>query len=172
MFNDLFLVASTVINGAAKSTAASTASKSSLSPTMMIIVYCIVIFGVLYIFSIRPQKRKEKELQNVRSNIKAGDSVLLANGLYGKVTDVTAECYIVEFGINKGVRVPVLKQEVYAKKEPNLTNKVEEEPVPEKKSLFGFGKKAEDAATTTAEKPAESATETKAEDTTNNTENK
>ena len=145
MLNNFILAASTVVNGTASSS--SGATKSGLNPMMMIILYCVVIFGVLYVFSIRPQKRKEKELQNVRNTIKAGDSVLLANGLYGKVVDVTAECYIVEFGINKGVRVPVLKQEVYAKKEPNLTNKAEEEPVPEKKSLFGFGKKTEDAKT-------------------------
>lgn len=145
MLNNFILAASTVVNGAA--TSSSGATKSGLNPMMMIILYCVVIFGVLYVFSIRPQKRKEKELQNVRNTIKPGDSVLLANGLYGKVVDVTAECYIVEFGINKGVRVPVLKQEVYAKKEPNLTNKAEEEPVPEKKSLFGFGKKAEDEKT-------------------------
>ncbi|MCI1958696.1 MAG: preprotein translocase subunit YajC [Clostridia bacterium] len=143
MLNNFIFVAGTVVNGAATTSSASGATKSGMNPMLMIIVYCIVIFGVLYIFSIRPQKRKEKELQNVRNTIKAGDSVLLANGLYGKVVDVTAECYIVEFGINKGVRVPVLKQEVYAKKEPNLTNKAEEEPVPEKKGLFSLSKKTD-----------------------------
>lgn len=152
MLNNFIFAASTVVNGGAATASSSGAAKSGMSPMLMIVLYCIVIFGVLYVFSIRPQKRKEKELQNVRNNIKPGDSVLLANGLYGKVVDVTAECYIVEFGINKGVRVPVLKQEIYAKKEPNLTNKAEEEPVPEKKSLFSLGKKSEDT------KPAETKT--------------
>ena len=80
----------------------------------------------------------------MRENIKIGDPVLLANGMFGKVVDITAECYVIEFGTNRGVRIPVIKQEVYAKKEPNLSNKPEEEPVPEKKPLFGSKKKDEE----------------------------
>ena len=52
--------------------------------------------------------------------------------MFGKVVDITAECYVIEFGTNRGVRIPVIKQEVYAKKEPNLSNKPEEEPVPKR----------------------------------------
>lgn len=113
------------------------AASTGMNPIMLIILYCVVIFGAMYFFSIRPQKKRQAKMDELRSGIQVGDSVLLANGLFGKVVDVTAECYVVEFGTNKGVRIPVLKQEVYAKREPNLTNKVEEVPVPEKKSLFG-----------------------------------
>lgn len=133
--SSLLLDASTVVNGASGSSGGS--SGGGMSPIMMIILYCIVIFAVFYIFSIKPQKKKDKEQQDMRNAIKVGDSVLLSTGFYGKVVDVTAECYIIEFGTNKGIRIPVVKQSVYAVKEPNLTNKVEEEPVPEKKSLFG-----------------------------------
>ena len=133
--SSLLLDASTVVNGASGSSGGS--SGGGMSPIMMIILYCIVIFAVFYIFSIKPQKKKDKEQQDMRNAIKVGDSVLLSTGFYGKVVDVTAECYIIEFGTNKGIRIPVVKQSVYAVKEPNLTNKVEEEPVPEKKSLLG-----------------------------------
>lgn len=113
------------------------------NPLSVILIYCVVIFGALYFFSIRPQKKREASFEKMRSSIKVGDSVLLANGMYGRVVDVTAECFIVELGINKGIRIPVVKQEVAAIREPNLTNKpIEvEEPVKQKKGLFGFGKK-------------------------------
>ncbi|MBO8434632.1 MAG: preprotein translocase subunit YajC [Tyzzerella sp.] len=113
------------------------------NPIMMIVVYCVVIFGALYFFSIRPQKKREAEAEAMRSTIKVGDSVLLNNGMYGVIADITAECYIVEFGTNKGIRIPVLKQEVALIRTPNLSNK-EPEPVVEekpKKSFLGFGKK-------------------------------
>ena len=143
-----FSLLSTVVSGAATSSSSgsSTAAVGGLNnPMTLILMYCVVIFGVVYFFSIKPQKKKQAAMEDMRKSIAVDDSVLLANGMYGKIVDITAECYIIEFGTNRGVRIPVLKQEVYARKEPNLTNKVEEVAVPEKKSLFSvFGKKKDD----------------------------
>lgn len=133
--------ADTAVNAAGNAAAASGSAAGSImqNPVMMIVLYCLVIFGALYFFSIKPQKKREKAHEEMRSQIKPGDSVLLNNGMYGRVADVTAECFIVEFGTNKGIRIPVLKQEVAGIREPNLTNKVEEviEEKPAKRSLFG-----------------------------------
>ena len=141
MLSQIILDASTVVNGASGS--GSGASGGGMNPLFMIILYVIVIFAVIYFFSVKPQRKKEREMQELRNAVKVGDSVLLSTGFYGKVVDITAECYVIEFGTNKGVRIPVVKQSVYAVKEPNLTNKPDEEPVPEKKSLFGLKKKDE-----------------------------
>ena len=139
MFSANFILdASTVVNGAS---GGGTSSSGGMNPIFIVVLYCVVIFGVFYFFSVKPQRKKDKAQQEMRESIKIGDSVLLSTGFYGKVVDVTAECYIIEFGTNKGIRIPVVKQSVYAVKEPNLTNKVEEEPVPEKKSIFGGFKK-------------------------------
>lgn len=129
--------------GDAAATTANTTAQAAPSlmqnPMMMIVLYCVVIFGALYFFSIKPQKKREKAAEQMRNQIKPGDSVLLNNGMYGRIVDVTAECFIIEFGTNKGIRIPVIKQEIAGVREPNLTNKVEEvvEEKPEKKSLFG-----------------------------------
>lgn len=154
--NSVLYLLSTVVNpsnGAPTAPAANAASAGTpevaagglmgtimQNPVLMIVIYCIVIFGAMYLFSIKPQKKREKAMSEMRSKVKAGDSVLLNNGMFGRVTDDTAECFIIEFGINKGVRIPVLKQEVVLVREPNLTNKEEEKPkeeAPEKKSFFG-----------------------------------
>ena len=138
---DLVLLTSTVVGGGE---AASSGGGLFSNPIMLILVYVVVIFGAMYMFSIKPQKKRQAEMEKMRNEIQPGDSVLLDTGFFGTVVDVTAECYIVEFGTNKSIRIPVLKQSVYAKKEPNLSNKEEEAPVQEKKSLFG-GKKKEEA---------------------------
>lgn len=152
--NSMFYLLSTVVNpdggapvpdAAVNAVGAAPEAAGSLmqSPIFMIVMYCIVIFGAMYFFSIKPQKKREAKLSEMRSQIKVGDSVLLNNGMYGKIVDVTAECFIIEFGTNKGIRIPVIKQEVAIVREPNLTNK-EPEVVQEentKPSLFGFGKK-------------------------------
>ncbi len=144
---------------AAADSAAGAATGGGLSMSW-IFIYIIVIFVAMYFMSIRPQKKRQKELEEMRNKIKPGDSVLCNTGMYGKVVDITAECYIVEFGMNKGVRVPVVKSEIALVKEPNLSNKEEEPAVEEKKGLFGFKKKkaeapAEEAKTETSENPFE-----------------
>jgi len=134
------LLSGTVVSGAN----AAGSSSGGTSPLTMILLYVVIIFAVFYFISVKPQKKREKAENEMRESIKVGDSVLLSNGLFGKIADITAECYIIEFGTNKGVKVPVLKQYVYAIKEPNLTNKADEEPAEEKKSLFGGLKKKKD----------------------------
>ncbi len=140
--------ATTAAPAVAEQAAQQTQAASGLfgnNPVTVIIVYCVIIFAVMYFFSIRPTRKREKKMQEMRNAITVGDTVLLNSGLFGKVADVTAECFIIEFGTNKGVKIPVLKQEVFGKREPNLSNKEIEQPKeePKKQGLFGLGKKKE-----------------------------
>ena len=70
----------------------------------------------------------------------------LDNG-FNKLIDIDIEKEMIEFGTNKGVKIPVLKQEVFAKREPNLSNKEIEQPKEEKekKGFLGLGKKKEES---------------------------
>ena len=63
----------------------------------------------------------------MQSNVKVGDWVMTSSGFYGKVTEIYDQNVIVEFGLNKGIRIPVVKSEIYGNTEPNLTNKPQEE---------------------------------------------
>ncbi len=106
------------------------------NPIAAIVVYVVVILLFMYVLSIRPHKKTEDAVENMRKSVQIGDPVLVASGMFGKVVDITAECFIVEFGLNKGVRVPVLKDDIMNIREPNLSNKEIEEAAPEKKGLF------------------------------------
>lgn len=90
------------------------------------VIYIVGLIALFYFFAIRPQKKKEKELQTMQSSIKIGDWVMTSSGFYGKVVDTADQVFVVEFGLNKGVKIPVRKSEIMGNKEPNLTNKPEE----------------------------------------------
>ncbi|MBE6011510.1 MAG: preprotein translocase subunit YajC [Lachnospiraceae bacterium] len=83
---------------------------------MWIVIYAVLIGG-LYFFMSRPQKKREKQLKELQASIKVGDSVVTSGGFYGKVVDTADDLYIIEFGTNKGVRIPVNKAEVFPSKE-------------------------------------------------------
>jgi preprotein translocase subunit YajC len=48
----------------------------------------ILVFAVFYFLIIMPQKRKQRELQETISNLKAGDRVVTTGGIIGTVTSV------------------------------------------------------------------------------------
>lgn len=86
------------------------------------IIYILFIVLIFYFIGIRPQKKREKKMAELQSDIKVGDWVLLDSGIYGKITDISDQVFIVEFGTNKGVLIPVLKERVVSKGAPNLSN--------------------------------------------------
>lgn len=105
---------------------------------MLIVGYCVLLVVVMYFFSIRPNQKKEKQLAEQRSAIAVGDMVVTNHGMFAKVVDITHECFVLEFGMNKGVNIPVLKGEVFGKREPNLSNEAPVvEEAPKKKGFFG-----------------------------------
>ena len=68
----------------------------------------LLIFVLFYFLMIRPQQRRMKEHQAMVTNIKRGDTVVLSNGMIGKVTRVEDAEAMVE--IAQGVNVAVVKQ--------------------------------------------------------------
>jgi preprotein translocase subunit YajC len=48
----------------------------------------ILVFVVFYFFMIRPQMKKQKEMNNYRSSLKKGDKVITTGGVYGRVNEV------------------------------------------------------------------------------------
>ena len=73
------------------------------------VVYLVLIFGFLYFFMIRPQKKEQKKMAAMLSSLEVGDCVLTSSGFYGIVIDITDDTLIVEFGNNKNCRIPMQK---------------------------------------------------------------
>ena len=75
----------------------------------IIIVYVIALGALMYFFAIKPQKKQQREQQQLMDSMAIGDYVLTTSGFYGMVIDVTEDTVIVEFGGNKNCRIPMQK---------------------------------------------------------------
>jgi preprotein translocase subunit YajC len=64
--------------------AASGSSSSSFLPLLFI----ILIFGAMYFLFIRPQQRRNRDLQAMQSRLGSGDEVMTGSGMYGTVTAI------------------------------------------------------------------------------------
>lgn len=68
----------------------------------------VVVFGVFYFLLIRPQKKKDKELKEMRENLNVGDKVTTIGGIIAHVAKVEENALILEIGPNR-TKVPFEK---------------------------------------------------------------
>lgn len=79
----------------------------------MIMIAYIAIFGAfMYFVAIRPQKKEQKRVAAMLSDMAVGDAIVTTSGFYGIVIDITEEDVIVEFGNNKNCRIPMKKDAI------------------------------------------------------------
>ncbi len=72
-----------------------------------LLIYCALLFAVIYFMMIRPNKKRIDAIQKMQSEIKVGDRVIFANGLIGLVKKLDDSNLMVE--IAKGVVVEALR---------------------------------------------------------------
>jgi len=65
----------------------------------------ILIFIVFYFLLIRPQQKKQKEHREMLMNLKKGDEVITAGGIYGKIVGVTEQVLTLEVAENVKIKV-------------------------------------------------------------------
>jgi len=79
------------------------------------------LFVIMYFFMIRPQQKKQKEVQKMRESLKVGDRVITSGGVYGKIKEIEDTAFIVE--IADGVKVKVDKASIFAATNDSQTHK-------------------------------------------------
>ena len=62
---------------------------------LMILMYA-AIFGAMYLFLIRPQKKKQKEEKKMRENLQVGDEIVTIGGIYGRVISLKEDTIVIE----------------------------------------------------------------------------
>ena len=81
---------------------AQTQPQGNLYSMLLPMVLIIVVF---YFFMIRPQMKRQKELQKFRSALQKGDKVVTTGGLYGKIEEIKDNIIVLEIAPNVKVKV-------------------------------------------------------------------
>lgn len=72
-----------------------------MSPMAMQLIMIVGLFAIMYFLLIRPQKKREKQVADMRNNVKVGDDVVTIGGIYGKVVKVKEDRFTVQVGADK-----------------------------------------------------------------------
>ena len=81
---------------------------------MGMILMMVAIFAIMWFFMIRPQQKKQKEIQNFRNSITVGSQVVTAGGLYGTVKSIEDADNTLMIEVARDVRVKVDRNSVFA----------------------------------------------------------
>ena len=73
-----------------------------------LIIMLVIMLGVFYFFMIRPENKRKKEAEQIRSNVKNGDKITTIGGIVGTVVDVKEDRFVVETSADQ-VRVELMK---------------------------------------------------------------
>lgn len=82
------------------------------------LLWIIVLFGFMYFFLARPQKKEQKRKEAMLAELAIGDTVLTTSGFYGTVIDISDDMVIIEFGNNKNCRIPARREAISAVEKP------------------------------------------------------
>lgn len=58
----------------------------------------IAVLVLMYFMMIRPQRKKEKETQNMRNSIEVGDGITTIGGIVGHVVSIKEDTFVLETG--------------------------------------------------------------------------
>lgn len=61
----------------------------------------IAFLVIFYVFAIRPQKKREKQVREMRDSLRVGDEIITIGGVCGKITKIKDEVVTIEVGANK-----------------------------------------------------------------------
>ena len=78
----------------------------------------VALFAIMYFFMIRPQQKRQKEIQNFRNSITIGQAVVTAGGIYGVVKQIDENDNTLMIEVTNGVRIKVDRNSVYAQAQP------------------------------------------------------
>ena len=60
------------------------------------IIMIVVLFAAMYFFMIRPQKKQEREVNDMRNNLQVGDEITTIGGIIGKIVSIKEETITIE----------------------------------------------------------------------------
>ena len=106
------------------------------------VIMMVVMLGVFYFMLIRPENKRKKEAEQMRSSVKKGDKITTIGGIVGTVVDVKENNIVIETSADQ-VRIELAKWALSTNETAAETAKVEAQKAEEAKAKAKAAKKAD-----------------------------
>ena len=109
---------------------------------MSTIVMMVIMVAVFYFMLIRPENKRKKEAENMRSSVKTGDKITTIGGIIGTVVNVKEDKIVVETSADQ-VRIEFAKWAISSNETAAEAQKAEAKKAQEAKAKAKAAKKAD-----------------------------
>ncbi|MEE8619460.1 MAG: preprotein translocase subunit YajC [Dehalococcoidia bacterium] len=84
------------------------------------IIFLVGIFAVMYFLMIRPRQKQQKQQEAMMAELRPGDKVIMAGGIYGQIESLGEDTAIVK--IESGATMKIARNSIVGKQEGEETS--------------------------------------------------
>ena len=85
------------------------------------IIFLVAIFAIMYFLMIRPRQKQQKQHEEMMQELRSGDRVIMAGGIYGQIESLSEETAIIR--IESGATMKVARSSILGKQQIEDTSK-------------------------------------------------
>ena len=82
-----------------------TTTASSSTSIFYMLGFIVILFGLMYFFTIRPQRKKQQEAQKMLQALQKGDKVITNAGIYGQIENTYEDSFLLRTDSGSTIRV-------------------------------------------------------------------
>jgi preprotein translocase subunit YajC len=86
-----------------------------------LIIFLVVIFGVMYLLMIRPRQKQQRQHEEMMKELRPGDRVIIAGGIYGQIESLSEDTAILR--IESGATMKVARGSILGKQQVEESSK-------------------------------------------------
>ena len=116
-----------------------TTASTGMGPSLIMLV---AMFAIFYFMLIRPENKRKKEAEQMRSSVRTGDKIVTIGGIVGTVVNVKESRIVIETGADQ-VRIELEKWAISSNETAAEAAKAEAKKAQEAKAKAKAAKKAE-----------------------------
>lgn len=79
---------------------------------LQMVIMMVVLFAIVYFFMIRPQNKRQKEIQKFRNALQVGQNVVTIGGIHGTVKSINEEEGTITLEVATGVKMVFAKDAI------------------------------------------------------------
>jgi preprotein translocase subunit YajC len=85
------------------------------------VIFLVAIFAIMYFLMIRPRQKQQKEHESMMQELRVGDKVIIAGGIYGQIESLGEDTAILR--IESGATMKVARNSILGKQEVEESGK-------------------------------------------------
>jgi len=85
------------------------------------VIFLVAIFAIMYFLMIRPRQKQQKQHEEMVKELRAGDRVIIAGGIYGQIERLGEDTAILK--IESGATMKVARNSILGKQEVEESGK-------------------------------------------------